>query len=289
MIRLIASDMDGTLVNGEQRVSERCAEAIRSAQRLGAEFIVTTGRSYAETAPQLEAAGVTCNYLVMNGSELRDSTGAVVQTCYLDRDVVERCVKKLENEGVYIELYTTIGICSVSSTEQIRWAVATKINHFVPQVSMRDAYNLAVSGHEEYTKIKRLASLDELWLQNGEVAKIVTFSADRQKLDRLRCEIAEALKVNAACSFPINLEVTDLNASKGRALKAYAASREVSLDDVMTIGDNYNDLSMLGPEFGYPVAMGNAPDDVKAFAKHVTSSNLEDGVARAIDELVLHS
>ncbi|AEB07800.1 Cof-like hydrolase [Coriobacterium glomerans PW2] len=283
MIRLIASDMDGTLMSGADGLSSRNASAIRSAQALGAEFIVVTGRSYEEAAPYLHDAGIACDYVLMNGSELRNDAGELLRSRYLSQDAVEACTKRLQEENVYLELYTTTGIFSTSSEDQLDWAIATKITYLMPGASPREAQNQAIIDFWKRTKICRFDEADELWNQRGSVGKIVMFSADLPKLSRLREEFAAQSDLNAACSFPVNLELTDKHANKGRALKMYARAKDIDLKDVMTIGDSYNDLSMLHPEFGYPVAVENAPDDVKRAAKYVTASNQADGVASAIE------
>lgn len=84
MIKLIASDMDGTLVSNDHAISEANSKAIKMAQNKGIEFIITTGRSYEDAHSQVAEAGIECNYLVMNGSELRNAQGEIVQSLYLD-------------------------------------------------------------------------------------------------------------------------------------------------------------------------------------------------------------
>jgi len=91
-------------------------------------------------------------------------------------------------------------------------------------------------------------------------------------------------KVNAVSSFCDNVEITDVNAEKGSSVAWYAAQLGIAPEEVMTIGDSDNDLSMIEWDFGYTVAMENGMDTVKAAAKYVTASNDEDGVAVFIEE-----
>ena len=92
--------------------------------------------------------------------------------------------------------------------------------------------------------------------------------------------------VNATGSFDINLEITNPLADKGKAIMQYATSKGINLDEVMTIGDSYNDLGMLSDSFGYTVAMGNAIEAVKAQAKYMTDTNDANGVGKAIVRFV---
>lgn len=281
MIKLIASDMDGTLVNSQHRISEENVNAIKLAQSMGIEFIITTGRAYEDAVSQVQEAGIECNYLVMNGSELRNSQGDILQTLYMNPALVEEVIKRLEEENLYIELYTTKGTYSISNAELCKWATATKINFFFPQISIEEAY-ITVEEHEQFLKIKRCASIEELYNMGAEVGKIVSFSSDLKKLARLREELPLTLGASTTGSFPINLEITDPNANKGEAIKRYALSKGVAMEEIMTIGDSFNDLSMLSENFGYTVAMGNAIDEIKAVAKYVTTSNDHHGVSTVI-------
>ena len=75
--------MDGTLVSSNHKISEADARAVKKAQEKGIEFIITTGRSYEDAVPQVQQAGIECSYLVMNGSELRNANGKIIQSLYL--------------------------------------------------------------------------------------------------------------------------------------------------------------------------------------------------------------
>ena len=81
------------------------------------------------------------------------------------------------------------------------------------------------------------------------------------------------------------MEITSVNAQKGIAVEQYATSKGISMDQVMVVGDNYNDLSMM-ERAGRAVAMGNAPDAIKAACTHVTATNEHDGVGIAIQEVL---
>ncbi|MHC5229712.1 Cof-type HAD-IIB family hydrolase [Enterococcus sp. LJL99] len=285
MIKLIASDMDGTLINSQHMISEKNRQAIKKAQSQGIEFIITTGRSYEDAYPQVLAAGLTCNYLVMNGSELRNAKGEIIQKLYLTNELVEQIVAKLIEAGMFVEVYTTGGTFSPSDPEACKWAVATKINNFHPEISLEEAYTQAQE-HFLYRAINPIDSLQVVFDKKYEVGKIISFSPDRNKIAELRQTLPELFPVNVTGSFAINLEITNPLADKGEAIKRYAKRKQIDLDEIMTIGDSYNDLGMLNSLFGYTVAMGNAIEEVKAEAKYITDTNDDDGVAKAIERFI---
>lgn len=285
MIQLIASDMDGTLVNNQHKISEASASAIKKAQEQGIEFIITTGRSYEDSYPQVVAAGIDCNYLVMNGSELRNSQGEIIQNLYLDNELVKTLVEELTQLGLCVELYTTGGTFSPSDDEVRKRAVATKINNFHPEVSLEEAYKLA-EDHFLLRQMNVIDSVESIFEKKYKVGKIISFSSDIELLAKLRESLGTKYPVSITGSFAVNLEITNPLADKGQAIKKYATEKGIPLSNIMTIGDSFNDLTMMEDSFGYSVAMGNAIPEVKTQAKYVTDTNDEDGVAKAIERFL---
>lgn len=273
--------MDGTLVNNQHIISEASARAIKKAQEQGVEFIITTGRSYEDSYPQVVAAGIDCNYLVMNGSELRSSQGEIIQNLYLEDELVKALVDELTQLGLCVELYTTGGTFSPSDEEARKRAVATKINNFHPEVSLEEAYKLAAD-HFLLKQMNVIDSVESIFEKKYKIGKIISFSSDKELLAKLRKSLATKYPVSVTGSFAINLEITNPMADKGRAIKKYATEKGIPLSNIMTIGDSFNDLTMMEDSFGYSVAMGNAIPEVKEQAKYVTGTNDEDGVAKAI-------
>lgn len=285
MIQLIASDMDGTLVNNQHKISEASARAIKKAQEQGIEFIITTGRSYEDSYPQVVAAGIDCNYLVMNGSELRDSQGEIIQNLYLNDELVKEIVEELTQLGLCVELYTTGGTFSPSDEETRKRAVATKINNFHQEISLEEAYKLAAD-HFLFKQMNVIDTVESIFEKKYEVGKIISFSSDKELLAKLRETLATKYLVSVTGSFPVNLEITNPLADKGQAIKKYASEKGIPPSNIMTIGDSFNDLTMMEASFGYSVAMGNAIPEVKERAKYVTDTNDADGVAKAIERFL---
>ena len=111
--------------------------------------------------------------------------------------------------------------------------------------------------------------------------KVVCFSDDVQKLGRIRAALGADGDLEISASWWNNLEFLAKGVHKGSAVAALAERLNLTMDQVMAVGDNENDLSMLDAA-GVSVAMGNAAEHVKARAMHVTRSNQEDGVAHAV-------
>ena len=104
----------------------------------------------------------------------------------------------------------------------------------------------------------------------------------------IKVELEENGNLAVSSSFKNNLEVTDIRAQKGPILKEYIESMGYTMDEVMVLGDSLNDYSMLSMDFGATVAMENADSKLKRVAKYTTKSNVNGGVAYAIEKLLEH-
>lgn len=115
--------------------------------------------------------------------------------------------------------------------------------------------------------------------------KILAFDSDLEKIDLVGQELAQSPNLAVSSSSRGNLEITHSDAQKGIALSTIAKQLGIDLKDVMALGDNLNDVSML-ERVGYSVAMDNAAPEVKTVAKYVTDSNENSGVGKAIKKFL---
>jgi Cof subfamily protein (haloacid dehalogenase superfamily) len=119
----------------------------------------------------------------------------------------------------------------------------------------------------------------------NEIYKIFGSSMNHLKLEQAREALKEIPNIAVSSSGAGNLEITSIHAQKGIAVERYANSKGISMENVMVIGDSYNDLSMM-ERAGHAVAMGNANADIKAACKTVTTTNEHDGVGLAIEAIL---
>ena len=131
--------------------------------------------------------------------------------------------------------------------------------------------------------LRKLPSFDHIIEQHGkEIFKIFGSSFNKVHLDNARKKLELLPGLAISSSGAGNLEITNINAQKGIAVEKYAKTKGISMKEVMVIGDNYNDLSMMKVA-GYSVAMGNAPAEIQAACTTVTTTNEFDGVGMAIE------
>ncbi|AST93838.1 MULTISPECIES: Cof-type HAD-IIB family hydrolase [Sutcliffiella] len=280
MIKCIAIDMDGTLLNQNHVVSKQNADAIKLAQQKGIEVVIATGRSYKEASPVLKEAGIETPIICVNGAEVRSVAGEVQYYTPLHNEEVKKVVTVLNKHDIYFEMYTQAGTYSNDYDK----ALATIIDIFA-SANRTQAYEEVVEAAKERFTEGNIQIIDsyEGLLESDDtiVYKLLAFSLDSNNLENARNELKSMEKIAVSASGKENIEITSVEAQKGIALTSFTAERNISMADAMAIGDNFNDISML-ERAGHSVAMGNAPDEVKNAAKSVTDTNINSGVAKAI-------
>lgn len=281
MIKLIASDMDGTLLDSKMSISNDNASAIREANRLGIEFMVATGRAYTEAKPALEEAGIDCAMITLNGAQVFDKSGNSLFTAGIEKQKVAKIIDILDANDIYFEISTNKGIFSQQQERRIE-NFASHIATTMPHLTYKVAIAMAAA-HLSLLAITYVDDLHTVIQENDvEVLKIIGFNMDGPKvLEPAGIEIEKLGSLAITSSAQNNIEINHSRAQKGIAVAQVAKDRGILAEEVMTIGDNFNDVSML-QWAGVSFAMGNAELEVKEEAKYITSTNLENGVGEAI-------
>ncbi|WP_421382244.1 HAD family hydrolase [Bacillus salacetis] len=281
MITMIASDMDGTLLNGKQEISEGNRKAILEAQKQGVEVVVATGRSYEEARYVLEEAGISCPIICVNGAEVRNEQGEVVKVNAIEEEKALEAMKILKDLGIYYELYTNKGVY----TEDYERGLQSIIDIFKTANPETSEQAIRDAAQERFEKghIKVVDDYRQAFADGNVVYKFLVFSFNDSLLEKAKGMLEDAGGLAISSSGHENLEVTSVDAQKGIALKKLIEEKGLNPEDALAVGDNLNDLSMM-KVVGRPVAMGNAAEEILAFCRFKTSSNEEDGVANAIYE-----
>ncbi|MED0658727.1 HAD family hydrolase [Bacillus smithii] len=284
MIKCIATDMDGTLLNSRQMISEGNRTAIKKAQEKGIEFVIATGRSYDEAQTVLAEAGLQCPIICVNGAEVRTKEGEIIHTNELSAKQSLDIYEILYHSDTYYEVFTNKGIY----TDHYEKGVQTLMNIFQtanPDMPEDQIYEMAKNryskGHiqivENYEHV--IESNDQL------VYKFLVVSKNPSELMRVKEKLEALPEISVSSSGSENLEVTHNKAQKGIALTWFTERMGISMQETMAIGDNLNDLSMF-ERVGRSVAMGNGHPDIKKICSHETAVNDEDGVGKAILEVL---
>ena len=265
--RLLVVDIDGTLLGSKGDISKDDKEALTAAKRAGIKVCLSTGRAAQGCHWIVDELSLDGYHIFFDGA-LVSGPDKEVYVEPLGRGVVKEVVKFVRKNDIYLELYSVKDYF----VERENWATEIHRSYFKLEPMVVDFSELG--GEEKFIKGGLITRDDE------EVAKARSF---RNRFDRsLRFSVARS-PAYPGVEF-INVLAPEV--SKGKALTALASHLRVSLSEVMAIGDGTNDISLLSIA-GLAVAMGNAPDEVKAVAHRVTDEVGKSGVAAAVNKFLL--
>ncbi|HEY5586778.1 MAG TPA: Cof-type HAD-IIB family hydrolase [Ruminiclostridium sp.] len=272
MYRLVAIDLDGTLLDENKEISDRNKKVISLAIEKGVKIVICSGRIYSGAKLYAKQVGSKDPIIACNGAIIsEDINGKVIYTNNL---ATEDCLKIIDICHKY-DNYYHIYAGDTMLTEKLGF---TSLKYFEKNETLPP---------EDKIDIEILENMaDKIRSIQGQVLKFVVVTDDLEKLKRIRDEIEQIPSVDVMSSYYDNFEVMNKGVSKGAALKRLSELLGISAEEMIAIGDNENDISML--EYaGLGVAMDNGEDCAKGAAQYVTAANNQDGVAQAIEKFVL--
>lgn len=273
--KLICIDMDGTLLNNEGEVSEENKLALEKAKDKGIEIAITTGRIYYSAKYFSDLIGINTPIISSNGAYVkRKDDDKVIFENPIPKDTLLKIYELVKGHGLHINFNT--------------WDTVIREE----ELPSDHAYVLTNNMLSENEQIKFIVNEDlipSLHELDGKILKgIVIDSVNKDKLIAAKEDIIKHFgdKLHVVSSGHDNFEIMLGTSSKGNAVKELAKDLGISRDEVMCIGDSENDLSMI-QYAGLGVAMGNAFDSLKEAADYITDSNVNNGVAKAIEKFIL--
>ena len=279
MIKLIASDMDGTLLNSKHVISKGNVEAIKKAQELGVDFAIVTGRDYNGVKDFAKEFDLNCEFILMNGAEYRDRQGNILEGIKLNKNTLEDIIKIMDEAGLIMEIFTGDSILVKSKEEAIK-LLEDRFSVFDSDAADEEV-KAAVRKFMNRRKIESYDSLDDLMDESLNIYKIITFNKDEKLIQETKNKLRQIEGLSVVSTFSNDIEICDIQAQKGLILAKVAKKMGLEKDEVMVLGDSFNDYSMF-TEFKNSYAMKNAIPEIKEIAGFITDTNDNDGVAKAI-------
>jgi Cof subfamily protein (haloacid dehalogenase superfamily) len=264
MYRLLALDLDGTLLNSGLRVSETNGEAVRAAMDRGVKIVLATARFYGIALRTASRLGVETPLICSNGALVKQpSDGRELIHLYLDLDVAREVVKLGDDRG---------------------WEMFTTIEH-TTYMQMRPGII-----PERLPGGLKIAERQSEHLDEGPPTCVLVFGDEGVNEISSRFlptyESRARFSINRPTNSPPYVILTHPEAQKARALALVLKDLGVPPEQALAMGDSESDIGMFGLA-GLGIAMRNAPDEVQRAALHVAPSNDEDGVAWAIRKFLL--
>jgi hypothetical protein len=273
-IRLIAIDIDGTLLDSNHLVSDANLAALRRAHERGVEIVLVTGRRHRFALPVARSLGFNVTLISSDGAVTRLSDGSLFHRDLLPAEIARTLTRHMaafRGDTVVIFDLETTGALVVATEVELnpairRWKAGNPL-----YLEYAEPLEMAIA--ESPVQLRFCGSLQRM----REAQSALSASGLADDITVLRTQYEErdfciVIVLNRACS-------------KGHSLRRWAEHRGISRQEVMAIGDNYNDIEMLHFA-GVPVIMGNACDELKQNGWAVTLGNNQDGVAHAISAIL---
>ena len=263
--KMMAVDIDGTLLNSKDKITEKTKEAIKKAVDKGLVFTISTGRPIQAVKPINEELGLDLPFITYNGAMVvMGKSKEILYSCSLNKKDALDIFQLGNSYGTTVMIWSRNRLYANRIDDRV---CKYGEKAFTKPVLVDDIGKIAEAG---ITKI--------LWYE-----KVDT-------INRMFSEAGGYLNdtVNFHTSKPFFLEFVDSNASKAIAMEKLGRHFGISRHEMIAVGDGYNDLSMI--EYaGLGVAMGNAPGEIRQRADYVTLTNDQDGLAEVIYKFVIET
>lgn len=265
-IKMIVMDLDDTLLNDELQISDYTKKVIFNAQKKGIKIVLASGRPTAAIMPYAEELN-----LAENDGYVISYNGAIATKCSTKEEILRKTLT-WENIDLLTEIHSERDVF-----------IHTYINEEV--ITPKHNIHTDFEGRLTGLPVKEVSNFRETI--KSEVVKILLLE-EPEKLKKIETElkpvIGDSMSMNI--SKPFFLEFTNKEVDKDKTIDFLCKQINISKNEVMAIGDSYNDLTMI-KGCGFGVVMSNGRSEVKKHAKHITHCNNTDGVATAINRFAL--
>jgi Cof subfamily protein (haloacid dehalogenase superfamily) len=261
MYRMLAIDLDDTLLNDDLHITQGTSQAINSAISQGVHVTLATGRSFPSAQKIAAQLGLNVPIITYQGSLIKNLLdGHILYERAVPAEAASYIYEYCEKHDLHLQLYFGEDLYVQEDNEKIKlYAAQSKITYRVA---------------EDFKKLVQMPQIID----------------EPDRLTQIEAELGAQLKgrVHITKSKPNYLEFLHPEGNKGAAVSFLANHYGCSMEQVIAIGDSWNDREMLQVA-GLGVAMGNAIDDLKIIADYVTLSNNEEGVKHVIEKFVLNN
>jgi Cof subfamily protein (haloacid dehalogenase superfamily) len=263
-VKLVAFDVDGTLLGRDLVISQRVRKAIGRMRQAGTQGLLVTGRMYRATVPFARELELDAPLICYQGAAIIDpTTDEVLAHSALANEMVRELIGLAEADGMHLQLYRNDEYYCEQHNRFSDLYATLSLTQPVIVPSLREAF--------AYSPATKAVVIADEPVAAAYAAKLGGIFEGRANVTR---------------SLPEFVEVFDLGVDKGAALRFVAGRLGIAMDQTMAIGDSWNDAPLLRAA-AFAVAMGSSPPELRSIADGVVGDLAHDGVAEAIDKYVL--
>ncbi|WP_300359196.1 Cof-type HAD-IIB family hydrolase [Fusobacterium sp.] len=255
-MKLVVSDLDGTLLNQNSQLSDETILAIRKLIENGVDFAFATGRGISSVRTFKEKIGHDIYLICNNGANIFNKDEEIIFERIMDSDIIEKLIKYFREKKVTYNGFYQKNLFTDEGVEESILTIETGFN----LVALKDA--------KEFPFMTKIIVKD-----------------DPEVIRQLRDDMKEKFSdiVDITISQPRCLDIVDKDCSKGKGIKLISEKLNIPLDSIMAFGDGENDFDML-QAVGHPVVMENGLDSLKEKIENIAPKNIENGVAKYLEK-----
>ena len=255
-MRLVVSDLDGTLLNENSEISDKTREVVRKLIENGVDFAIATGRSIGSARIFKERIGHDIYLICNNGANIYDKNEETIFERIMESDVVEKLIKYFREQKVNYNGFYQKNLFTDEGTEEAVLTIEKGFNF----VRLKEA--------KEFPVMTKMIVKD-----------------DPEVIVRLRDDMKKIFLdvVDITISQPRCLDIVHKECSKGKGIKMISEKLNIPLSEIMAFGDGENDFDMM-QAVGHPVVMENGLESLKKKIKNKAPKNIENGVAKYLEE-----
>lgn len=270
MYKLVVSDMDGSLLSSSNEISDYNKKVIQEAIKKGIIFVLATGRIYGSAKVFAKQLKLNTPIMACNGGIIRNSIdGEILFDVPIDKEACKKVIDFVKKTNTYYHFYGAEMFYAeeirLESYEYSVWNKSLPEEDRIPITEVSNPYDI---------------------VDQDSIYKILLHCNDKMKREYYSNELNKISNITLTSSWFDNFEVCGPNVTKGNAVRRFAEGMNIKPEEIICIGDNLNDISMIDYA-GLGVAMENADEAVKKAANVITASNDNNGVGKILEKYVL--
>ncbi|QQK08029.1 Cof-type HAD-IIB family hydrolase [Miniphocaeibacter halophilus] len=284
-MKLFAFDLDGTLLSDSKEITENSLKAIKRINQLGYKWVIVTGRNYDLVKPILEQYDLSCDLILNNGHQYIDSNHKEIKRIPIENETLKEALPILLKDTNHTTIFTNKEKYIFTDKESyfyehIKILGTVNNNHYLNSTESIDYYKKML-----LYNTKTLNLSDSLITKNIDVLKIDLANFDENKIQDSYLLLQDINNLGVHKTSDYSLEITEISSNKAVMLMDLVKEKDFSLENVYIFGDSMNDIELF-ETFPNSIAMGNANRKIKEKAKWITDTNNNDGIYKAIKNII---
>lgn len=283
-MKLFVTDLDGTLLNSDHKLSPYSLASLNSAMESGLPVCIATGRSYTDILEIIKDFTIRPYIISSNGASIYDNQGKKIYSISIPKDQVKEIIQYLHGQNLEYEV----------ADDEFTYITKESLN--ILHKELEDVGSLDSAKREELEQdilglvlsqgnLKVVDDMETLLNSIESGNSVSSISAYLNKIHKTMEYFTMDKRIRTFSSWKYNFEMTSSKTSKGIALEHLCTHLNIDLQDVAAIGDNYNDLSMIKVA-GIKGAMGNGVEHIRSMATYLAPTNDEDGAVKFLHHLI---